>query len=110
VQRILKHYEGARKQLHPDQTVNVQGVTVLGAILETKTVHAGAVLLNAGYTDEHTKTQATYVASFVFMRIGTKAISLSVVHPFDGAKSVTWTNQKLLDWISNIQRANPETK
>jgi hypothetical protein len=88
----------------------VQGVTLLGTILDAETVHAGTVLLNAGYADEHTKTQAAYVASFAFMRIGTKEISLSVVHPFDDAKSVTWTNQKLLGWISNIQQANPETK
>jgi hypothetical protein len=92
--------------LHPDQTVNIQGVTLLGTTLDTETVHAGAALLTAGYADDHAKTRAAYVVSLAFIRINTKEISLSVVHPFEDAKSVTWTNQKLLDWISNIQQAN----
>ena len=108
VKRIFKHYEDAAHKIDPGISVRASGMSILGTILDKDRVHAGCMLVNFAWSDGQTQVDMPFATSFAFMRLGKRQVEVGVMYPFRDATSVTAANQKLLEWLEEIERRNPE--
>ena len=105
--RIFGHYEEAARKLDPTTSVKANGMSVLGNILDKETVFAVSAILNITWSDGRTQADMPFAVSLAWMRFGKQQAEIGVLYPFRDATSMTSANQKLLEWIGEIEKRNP---
>ena len=108
IRRIFAHYENAARKIEPSVSVKANGMSVLGTILDRETIFAGSAILSIAWSDGQTQADMPFAVSFAWMRFGKQQVEVGVLYPFRDATSVTSANQKLLEWIGEIEKRNPQ--
>ena len=108
IKRIMKRSEDAARSTDPSVTVKMGGMEFLGTVLSTERVYASALLVNFNMSDGTRDAAMPFVASVAWMRLGKQQVEVSVMYPFQDAKSIETANRMLLTWVKEIERQNPE--
>lgn len=106
VDRILKHYENAAKNVRDGVTITVNGSTVLGALAETDSYYASSAIFSYTSSDGQRTAIMPFAVAVVWMRIGKQVVTLLVAYPFLGKASILAANDTLLNWLESVITAN----
>lgn len=107
VKRIFKSYESAARNVDPSVSVKGKGISFLGTILEKERVFATSALLNIGWSDGQSQVDMPFAVALAWIRFGDTQAEFGVLYPFRDATSVSSANAKLLEWIGEIEKRNP---
>ena len=108
MKRIFKHFEDAARKVEPSVSVKAGGATILGTTLEKENVFASCAILNFKWANGQAQVDMPFAVALSWLRIGKHQVELGVLYPFRDATSVTSANQKMLDWIAEIQKRNSQ--
>ena len=107
VKRIFKHFEDAARKVEPSVSVKAGGATILGTTLEKENVFACCAIVNFKWANAQAQVDIPFAAALSWLRIGKHQVELGVLYPFKDATSIASANQKMVEWIAEIQKRNP---
>jgi hypothetical protein len=108
MRRALKKAEAASRKLEPSGgSGGVSGMSVPNTILETNTAYALSMVANLTWSQAQTPVQTIpTVQSFAYIRLDKQLLALMVFFEFRDAGSINACNQKLLEWVAEVQKLN----
>ena len=110
IDRILRRYEDAAKKSGGGITVKANGITVLGAIEETNSYYASALISSYTNSDGQRSAIMTFAIAVAWMRIGPRVLKLYVTYPFTGKASIGKANDALTGWVHRVAASNSQRK